>query len=161
MVRFMRDRLSARPGGRRGLSIGGYAHEADGASSYTRFMETVSEKRGRGRPRAFSDEALAPIRALHPEVKTRRGLLNIAYSTLAIGLVNRHVEGRPVLTHIFSADENRVERRILTEIGRALLEHDEDVVVEWAVQAAELRADQGIPVADVAEAIRRVRLHAE
>lgn len=49
--------------------------------------ETVSDNPKRGRPAKFSPEALAFIKTTHPEISTRRGLLNKMHALKALRII--------------------------------------------------------------------------
>jgi len=96
--------------------------------------EVTSEtKRREGRPARFSDETMAYVAALHPEVRSRRGLVDIAYRLHAINLVKDIPTCRWLcdFTDMQRGNDSAWQPSILTELGRI---DDDDALIAIAMQ---------------------------
>ena len=130
----------------------------------TNISETVSEKPLRGRPPAFSAEWMTFLKSLNPEVRTRRGLLNVAYRQEAMRMIGDLLEAYPddLGTLLQLADHDRMKAgdpdawqpTILADLGRCA---DPDVFVMLAMLAVRL-LDMQRPVAKVVHVVRAWRL---
>jgi len=112
--------------------------------------EVTSEtKRREGRPARFSDETMAYVAALYPEVRSRRGLVDIAYRLHAISLVKDIPACRWLcdFTDMQRGNDSAWQPGILTELGRI---NDNDDLIAIAMQVCERQPSRK-------EAIRFIR----
>ena len=68
----------------------------------------------RGRPKLVRDEFFALFQKMHPEIKSRRGILNKLYCLDAIKVV-MEMEGT---NYLFDKEKDEAKQSILIELGR-------------------------------------------
>jgi len=115
--------------------------------------EVASESRRRtGRPPRFSDETMAYLKAMHPEVHSRRGVVDIAYRQRAIRLVKDIPACRWVcdFTAMQQGGDSAWQPSILTELGRI---DDDDDLIAVAIEVCERQPSRE----DAIRLIRRYR----
>lgn len=118
--------MTAREAERHGL------HEAG-------FWDYDTEKRARGRPRAVPKLLLEYARSTQPDVRSRRGLQDVAYRHFAMGRIVDEPDCRWLMA------EGSGRRTILTELGR-IGDSDELVALAKAVCASKPKARDAVRV---------------
>jgi len=96
--------------------------------------EVTSEtKRREGRPARFSDETMAYVATLYPEVHSRRGLVDIAYRIRACALLKDIAACHWLYDSegVKQGDDSAWQPSILTELGRI---DDDDALIAIAMQ---------------------------
>lgn len=76
-----------------------------------------------GRPRKINNEYFKMLRTLYPDIKTRRGILNKYYETVALQVIGKMKD----TTFIIDESKQVFKASILSEIGR--LENEEDIKI--------------------------------
>jgi hypothetical protein len=104
------------------------------------FSEAASETPRRGRPPVFSDQLIEFYTGLFPEIRTRRGIVDLAYGMQALGVLTD--DPHPERFHwlcdkaAMAAGEPGASRpSLLTELGR--FNHD-DLIIDYAEQLCAL-----------------------
>lgn len=110
---------------------------------------TSESKRRLGRPPRFSDETLAYLKTTNPEVRSRRGLVDMAYRQRAIRLVKDIPACQWVCDFegMRRGDDSAWRPSILTELGRI---NDDDALIAVAIEVCERQPSRE-------EAIRLIR----
>jgi len=105
-------------------------------------METVSEKKKRGRPRSLSSEHLVALRRIFPENQTARSLQDVHFRIRACGLIEKASKAGATWTGwLFDPEEAATARKsyrrtILTALGRI---KDDDDLLATAKKICELK----------------------
>lgn len=102
-------------------------------------MEKLSEKKKRGRPPMLDEGARAAMRALYPELKSRRGLVNARYGAHALGLVKDREDCR----WLVDGDVGVFRKTLLQELGR-IRNPDDTVTVARRICELKPRAKDGV-----------------
>lgn len=94
---------------------------------------TSETKRREGRPARFSDETMAYVATLYPEVRSRRGLVDIAYRIRACALLKDIAACHWLYDSeaVKQGDDSAWQPSILTELGRI---DDDDALIAIAMQ---------------------------
>lgn len=104
----------------------------------------------RGRPKLVEDEYFTLIQNLHPEIKSRRGILNKLYCLDAIKVV-MEMEGA---TYLFDKEKNEAKQSILIELGRL---KDKEYIKEVSSYICKEAKKEKQTVHEWAEFVRRIR----
>ena len=150
------------PGLQGGRFRAGRSREVKGMDAPHGNSDAASEiqpkpKRGRGRPRAWSDAARAGMRAFFPEIKSERGLNDLCYRNLAVGLLLDDprfawVCDGPAMTR---GEPHAWRPGILVELGRLL---DAETIRAGALRVCEVKPRT---TREAVAMIRRFRLRRE
>jgi hypothetical protein len=121
-------------------------------------METVSEKPKRGRPTAFVPKADAVIRALWPEIGTKRSVRNKEYMSLAVRVLKPD-DKCPERYAWFASEGKNHRQAVLVEIGRIASRYGDASAVVMADRLAALIAEGKLSTTrEAAACLRRGRL---
>ena len=74
--------------------------------------EATSEKRGRGRPPAFPHELVDYQKAMFPEVRSRRGLIDLCYRAHALNAIFGASESERFVVWRSAGDEGSRAQRV-------------------------------------------------
>jgi hypothetical protein len=105
--------------------------------------EAASENKRRGRPKLFPDEFINGMRGLWPEVKTRRGIIDISYRNRAFVILEDDKK------YSWLCSEDDFKSSILTELGRI---QDKKSIKRVALQICEIKPKTKHAVAMIRQA---------
>ncbi len=116
-------------------------------------MGITTTKASRGRPAIISKDLIARMQAHHPDVTTRRGLLNKYYELKSFKFLNNH----PGIEYICNPGKNKARWGILREIGR-LCGNDEEQTIKLAEAICERQAVVHFTVREWEKQLREIRI---
>ena len=118
--------------------------------------EAASQEPKRGRPRTFSEETVAGIRAIYPEVRSHRQLVSKCYELIAIRALGVDRE-RGTLLEPFAClmPTTSPKTSILAELGRLV---DPDLIRTMATAVVSADWARTATVKEIAKRLMELRL---